>query len=71
MKRIRMSYLTGIGSCLGIAGGYYLVDEEATSELVEEAWASVGGSLRHVMGRVGSPKRRSTQGADHHITRKD
>jgi len=68
IKKIRMSYLTGIGSCLGIAGGHYPVDEEAASKLVEEAWASVGDSLRRVMEGVGSPERRSTQGANHCTT---
>jgi len=55
------SFFAGVGSCLGIAGGYYLrwvhtfpyhTYEEATSELVKEAWASVGDSLRYAMGSL-------------------
>lgn len=53
------SIFAGIGSCLGIAGGYYLcVDEETTSEqLIEEAWASVGDSLRYAMGSLPKTRR--------------
>lgn len=55
------SVFAGVGSCLGIAGKYYLrrvhivpyrADEEATSELIKEAWASVGNSLRYAMGSL-------------------
>ncbi|MCK4246550.1 hypothetical protein KAX14_04885 [Candidatus Bipolaricaulota bacterium] len=55
------TFLAGIGSCLGIAGNYYLSwvhvfpchgDEEAARELIEDAWISVGDNLRHALGAL-------------------
>jgi len=55
------SVFAGVGSCLGIAGGYYLhrvhivpdhTDEKTTSQLIKEAWASVGDGLRLAIGSL-------------------
>ena len=58
MKPSTVSFLAGIGSCLGIAGGYYLrADEEVTDEqLIEQAWASVGDCLYRAMGSLRKEK---------------
>jgi hypothetical protein len=62
---LTFSFLAGIGSCLGIAGNYFLSpgaayshygdDEEEIEgirELIEDAWLSVGNSLRHAMSAL-------------------